>query len=48
VELRYESWTLRTGLAVSLVAYLALVVLVISGARRHRKGADKVPVGNAG
>ena len=47
VELRYESWTLRTGLAVSLSAYLALVVLVVSAARRRRKGADKVPAGNA-
>ena len=41
VELRYESWTLRTGLAVSLAAYLALALLVISAARRRRRGTDK-------
>ena len=46
VELRYESWTLQAGLAVSLLAYLALVVLVISAARRRREGADKVPTGS--
>ena len=47
VELRYESWTLQAGLAVSLTAYLALAVLVISAVRRLRKGADKVPTGTA-
>jgi hypothetical protein len=47
VELRYESWTLQAGLAVSLLAYLALAVLVISAARRRRRGADKVPTGIA-
>ena len=47
VELRYESWTLQAGLAVSLLAYLALAVLVISAARRRWRGADKVPTGIA-
>ena len=47
VELRYESWTLRTGLAVSLAAYLALAVLVVSAARRRRRGADNLPAGKA-
>ncbi len=47
VELRYESWSLRAGLAVSLAAYLALVALVVSGARRHRKGTDTFPAGDA-
>ncbi|CAA9471537.1 MAG: hypothetical protein AVDCRST_MAG12-818, partial [uncultured Rubrobacteraceae bacterium] len=47
VELRYESWSLRTGLAVSLTAYLALAVLVVSAARRRRGGADKLPAGDA-
>ena len=47
VELRYESWTLQAGLAVSLLAYLALAVLVISAVRRFRKGADKAPTGTA-
>ena len=43
VELRYESWSLRIGLAVSLVSCLALVTLAAAGARRRRKGADKLP-----
>lgn len=47
VELRYESWSLRTGLALSLAACLSLVVLVVSGARRHRKGTDRGPTANA-
>ena len=35
VELRYESWTLRAGIAISLGAYGVLVALiVIAGARR--------------
>nr|MBA2510200.1 YfhO family protein [Rubrobacteraceae bacterium] len=45
VELRYESWSLRTGVAVSLGFCLALVVLV--AARARRKGADETPTGNA-
>jgi hypothetical protein len=47
VELRYESWLLRTGLAISLAAYLALLSLVAARARRHRKKADKFPTGDA-
>ncbi len=47
VELRYESWTLRTGLAVSLAAYLALAVLVASAARRRRKGTGKTSTTDA-
>jgi hypothetical protein len=35
VELRYESWTLRAGIAISLVTYAALVALTIAaGVRR--------------
>ena len=35
VELRYESWTLRAGVTISLVAYGLLIALVVSvGARR--------------
>jgi len=34
VELRYESWFLRVGVAVSLSAYAGLVALAISKARR--------------
>jgi len=37
VELRYESWSLRIGIAVSLIAYATLVGLVIARARRWRK-----------
>jgi len=47
VELRYESRTLQVGLAVSLAAYLALAVLVVSAARRRRRGADNLPAGKA-
>ena len=47
VELRYESWSLRTGLAISLAAYLALLLLVAATARRHRKEADKFLTGDA-
>jgi Bacterial membrane protein YfhO len=34
VELRYESWSLRVGVAVSLSAYVALVAVAIAKARR--------------
>jgi hypothetical protein len=47
VELRYESWSLRTGLAVSLAAYLVLLVLVVFSARRRLKGADRPPAADA-
>jgi hypothetical protein len=43
VELRYESWSLRVGMAVSLISYLALIALALAGARHRRKGTDKVP-----
>jgi uncharacterized membrane protein YfhO len=43
VELRYESWSLRVGMAVSLISYLALIALALAGARRRRKSADKIP-----
>jgi len=38
VELRYESWAIRVGLAISLVAFAVLAVLVTSAAA-HRKSA---------
>ena len=39
VELRYESWTLRMGIAISVVACVALIALTISAGVRHwRKG----------
>jgi membrane protein YfhO len=43
VEMRYESWSLRVGLAVSLISYLVLIALAVAGARRRRKSADKIP-----
>ncbi|MDP8948839.1 MAG: YfhO family protein [Actinomycetota bacterium] len=44
VELRYESWTLRTGIAISLVACAALVALAVAaGVRRWRKTGKKPP-----
>jgi hypothetical protein len=41
VELRYESWSLRVGVAISLIAYLALIALTVAGARRRRRGKDE-------
>ena len=41
VELRYESWSLRVGLAISSVAYLALIALTVARARRRRKSTDE-------
>ena len=35
VELRYESWTLRAGIAISLVALLALVVLAVTAGAQY-------------
>ena len=32
VELRYESWTLRVGIAISLLALVALIVLIFAAA----------------
>jgi hypothetical protein len=41
VELRYESWTLRVGVAISLIACAALVALAAAaGVRWWRKSAD--------
>jgi Bacterial membrane protein YfhO len=41
VELRYESGALKTGVAISLLAYTALVGLVIAKARGWRKGLNR-------
>ena len=41
VELRYESWSLRVGLSVSLTSYLVLIALAVAVARRRRKSADE-------
>ncbi|CAN5841162.1 hypothetical protein BH18ACT11_BH18ACT11_16320 [soil metagenome] len=43
VELRYESWSLRVGVMVSLIAYLALITVVVARARRQRKSANRSP-----
>jgi hypothetical protein len=41
VEMRYESWTLRVGMLISVVAYGVLIALaVISGVQHRRKVAD--------
>ncbi len=42
VELRYESWSLRFGMAISLITSLALLALVVARTRR-RKSADQTP-----
>ncbi|MDQ4128530.1 MAG: YfhO family protein, partial [Actinomycetota bacterium] len=36
VELRYESWSLRVGLAISLLAYLSLAALAVAAKRLRR------------
>jgi uncharacterized membrane protein YfhO len=41
VELRYESSSLRIGLAISVISYLALIALAVAGTQRRRKSADK-------
>ena len=41
VELRYESWTLRAGMAISLTATAVLVALTLARIRRPRKGANE-------
>jgi hypothetical protein len=41
VEVRYESPTLKMGVAISLIAYAALVGLVIAKARGWRKGLNR-------
>jgi len=43
VELRYESWSLRAGVAVSLIAYLALIALTVARVRRRRKSTNEIP-----
>jgi hypothetical protein len=47
VELRYESWSLRAGVAISLIAYLALIALTVAGVRRRQRSLDKTPADNA-
>ena len=37
VELRYESWSLRIGLAVSLTSYLLLIALAVASVRRQQQ-----------
>jgi hypothetical protein len=43
VELRYESWSLRAGVAVSLVFYLALIALAIVRMRHRSKDTNEAP-----
>ena len=45
VELRYESWSLRVGLVVSLTSYLLLIVMVVAGVLRRR--SVKTPTDDA-
>jgi uncharacterized membrane protein YfhO len=45
VELRYESWSLRVGLVVSLISYLVFIALAVAGTRR--KSAGKIRTDNA-
>ena len=45
VELRYESWSLRGGLAISLASYLLLITLVVATVRR--RGSRKIPAESA-
>jgi hypothetical protein len=47
VELRYESWSLRVGLAVSLTAYLTLAALTVARARHRWKSTDETLIDNA-
>jgi uncharacterized membrane protein YfhO len=37
VELRYESWTLRMGMAISLVTFATLILLAVAAAAQHRR-----------
>jgi membrane protein YfhO len=46
VELRYESWSLRVGISVSLIAYLVLIVLAVAEARRRWKKAQQTLASN--
>jgi hypothetical protein len=43
VELRYESWSLNTGIAISLVFYGALVALVIARVTGDGRGGVRAP-----
>jgi uncharacterized membrane protein YfhO len=47
VELRYESWTLRLGTVVSLLAGLILAALVLARIRNRRKSTEKPSAGEA-
>jgi hypothetical protein len=47
VELRYESWSVRAGVAISLIAYLALVALTVAGVRRRRRSSYKTAADDA-
>ena len=44
VELRYESWSLRIGLAVSLISYLLLIALAAPSATAR---VGQTPADNA-
>jgi hypothetical protein len=47
VELRYESWSLRIGVAISLGFCLTFIVLVAARVQRWRKSVGETPSGNA-
>ncbi|MBA2714421.1 MAG: YfhO family protein [Rubrobacteraceae bacterium] len=47
VELRYESWSLRAGVAISLITYLALIALTVARVRRRRKSTNETPTDHA-
>ena len=47
VELRYESWSLRVGILVSLIACLALIALAVAEARRRWRRAQQTPAADA-
>jgi hypothetical protein len=43
VELRYESWTLRAGIAISLVALLALIALAVTAGVQYWRESTRDP-----
>ena len=47
VELRYESWTLRLGTAISLLTGLALAALLVARIRLPRRDAKPAPTADA-
>jgi uncharacterized membrane protein YfhO len=47
VELRYESWTLRLGTAISLLTGLVLAALFVARMRPPRGGAKPTPTADA-